>query len=100
MLPIKLRKASISSDFLSNGVLERAFRLKPQYESERNRLYQIVNSGDITLLSVGVASKFYAKWGGALDITWITIEQSIAQPEELEPVLSVGLFGFYFGMHV
>ncbi|MCH9664849.1 MAG: hypothetical protein K0U41_03275 [Gammaproteobacteria bacterium] len=98
LLPIKLRKLSINSDLGSTRVLDRAFRLKSQYSDAA--IHEVVNQGDFTLLSVGVASKFYAKWGGALEITWITIEQAISQPKELEPVLSFGLFGFYFGMHV
>ena len=98
LLPIKLRQLSVRSDLGSTRVLDRAFRLKSQYSDIA--VHEVVNDGDFTLLSVGVTNKFYAKWGGALEINWITIEKAISQPKQLEPVISVGLFGFYLGMHI
>lgn len=99
LLPIKLRRLQITSDVQSEQVLDRAFKLKEEYE-DTTTLNDALDGEEILLLSVGISSKFYAKWGGALEINWITIEQAISQPKELQQIYSLGLFGIYLGFHI
>ncbi len=99
LIPFKLRRLTINSDLASTTVLSRAFTLKPEYE-DTTALHDVLDNEDITLFSIGISSKFYAKWGGALEINWLTLEQAISQPKEIQQIYSIGLFGFYLGIRV
>lgn len=102
-MPIKLRTVKLSLGETSDRVLGRAFRLKSEYDTEDpddHPLHDALDGAEIMLLGVGVSSRWAAKWGGSLEVTWISLEQAISQPKEIETVISLGLFGFNLGFQI
>ena len=100
-VPIRLKQVSFDVNSRSADTLNGVFSLKDEYKSaDPNKIVDVINGERILLFSIGFGNEFSSKWGGTVAAEWLTLEYSISQPKEIEPLLSVGLFSFEFGIRL
>ena len=100
-IPIRLKQVSFDVNSRSVDTLNGVFSLKDEYKSaDPNKIVDVIDGENILLFSIGFGNKFSSKWGGTVAAEWLTLEYSISQPKEIEPLLSVGLFSFEFGIRL
>ena len=98
-MPIRLKQLSFEVNSRSTDTLNGIFSLKDKYKSDDpNKIFDVINGERILLFSIGFGNKFRSKWGGNIVAEWLTLEYSLSQPKEVEPIFSFGLFSFEFGI--
>ena len=97
-MPIRLKQLSFDVNRRSTDTLNGIFSLKDEYKNADANIVDVIDGERILLFSIGFGNKFRSKWGGTIAAEWLTLEYSISQPKEIEPIFSVGMFSFEFGI--
>ncbi len=97
-MPIRLKQLSFEVNRRSVDTLNGVFSLKDEYKKADTNIVDVIDGENILLFSIGFGNKFRSKWGGTIAAEWLTLEYSISQPKEVEPIFSIGLFSFEFGI--